>query len=94
MCAWSFMSQVSLTQEMDVTGVLKLRVIFGDDKAERLTLPSRPKTVDALIFQIKQKWDLAYDFRLQFEDPEFDNALISLVNMEDLPSSKATIKIV
>lgn len=94
MCAWSFMFQVSLTQEMDVTGVLKLRVIFGDDNAERLTLPSRPETVDALIFQIKQKWDLAYDFRLQFEDPEFDNALFNLVNMEDLPSSKATIKIV
>lgn len=79
---------------MDVTVVLKLRVIFGDDSAEKLTLPSCPKTVDALTFEIKQKWDLAYDFRLQFEDPEFHNALFILINMEDLPSSKATIKIV
>lgn len=55
-CVQGLMFQVSLTQEMDVTGVLKLRVIFGDDNAERLTLPSRPETVDALIFQIKQKW--------------------------------------
>lgn len=57
-------------------------------------LLTRPETVDALIFEIKQKWNLASDFCLQFEDPEFNNALFSLVNMEDLPSSKATIKIV
>lgn len=34
-----------------------------------------------------------YDFRFQFQDPEFENALSNLVNIEDLPS-KATIKIV
>lgn len=79
---------------MDVTDVLKLRVILGEDNVDKLILPSRPETVDALIFAVKQKWDLGYDFRLQFEDPEFDNALCNLVNMEDLPPSKATIKIV
>ncbi|KAK0141201.1 Sterile alpha motif domain-containing protein 3 [Merluccius polli] len=76
-----------------MTEALKLRVILDDVNAERLILPSRPETVNALIFEVKNKLNLAYDFRLQFQDPEFDNALCNLVNMEDLPS-KATIKIV
>uniref|UniRef100_A0A3Q3RC73 PB1 domain-containing protein n=1 Tax=Monopterus albus TaxID=43700 RepID=A0A3Q3RC73_MONAL len=78
---------------MGVTDVLKLRVILDDVSAERLILPSRPETVSALIFEVKNKLNLTYDFRLQFQDPEFDNALCNLVNIEDL-KSKATIKIV
>ncbi len=78
---------------MEATDVLKLRVILDDVSAERLILPSRPETVNALICEVKDKLNLAYDFRLQFQDPEFDNALRNLVNMEDLPS-KATVKIV
>lgn len=78
---------------MEATDVLRLRVILDDVNAERLILPSRPETVNALIIEIKNKLNLAYDFWLQFQDPEFDNALCNLVNIEDL-SSKATIKIV
>ena len=76
---------------MEVT-VLKLRVILDDVNAERLILPSRPETVNALILEVKNKLKLDYDFRLQFQDPEFDNALCNLIDIEDLPS-KATIKI-
>ncbi|KAL7852255.1 hypothetical protein SRHO_G00180400 [Serrasalmus rhombeus] len=72
---------------------LKLRVILDDENAEKLILPSRPETVNDLIFEVKNKLELTYDMRLQFQDPDFDNALCNLVNMEDLPS-KATIKIV
>ncbi|XP_076613244.1 uncharacterized protein LOC143336788 [Chaetodon auriga] len=75
------------------TDVLKLRVILDDINAERLILPSRPETVPAFISEMKDKLNLTYDFRLQFEDPEFNNAVNNLVNMEDLPA-KATIKIV
>lgn len=78
---------------MESIDVLKLRVILDDVNAERLVLPSRPETVHTLIFEVKNKLNLTYDFRLQFEDPEFDNALFNLVNIEDLPS-KATIKII
>ncbi|XP_069388840.1 sterile alpha motif domain-containing protein 3-like [Paralichthys olivaceus] len=78
---------------MDPNAVLKLRVILDDVNSERLILPSHPETVNALILEVKNKLNLAYDFRLQFQDPEFDNALCNLVNVEDLPS-KATIKIV
>ncbi|KAI3373747.1 hypothetical protein L3Q82_022343, partial [Scortum barcoo] len=81
------------TMQMEATDVLKLRVILDDVNAEKLILPSRPDTVNALIFVLKNKLNLGYDFRLQFQDPEFDNALCNLVNIEDLPS-KATIMIV
>ncbi|KAG9329019.1 hypothetical protein JZ751_008405 [Albula glossodonta] len=74
------------------TDVLKLRVILDEVNAERVILPSRPETVQALISEMKDKLNLTYDFRLQFEDPEFDNALNNLVNMEDLPA-KATVKL-
>lgn len=77
---------------MEAIDIVKLRVILDDVNAERLILPTRPETVNALILEVKDKLNLAYDFRLQFQDPEFDNALCNLVNIEDLPS-KATIKI-
>ena len=87
-----YVSGFSNTATM-ATDVLKLRVILDDVNAERVILPSRPETVQALISEIKDKFNLTYDFRLQYEDPEFNNALNNLVNMEDL-TAKATIKIV
>lgn len=59
---------------MEATDVLKLRVILDDVNAERLILPS-PETVNVLICEVKTKMDLDYNFRRQFQDPEFDNAL-------------------
>ena len=87
-----YVSGFSNTATM-ATDVLKLRVILDDVNAERVILPSRPETVQALISEIKDKFNLTYDFCLQYEDPEFNNALNNLVNMEDL-TAKATIKIV
>lgn len=78
---------------MATPDVIKLRVILDEVNAERLNLLSCPETVNALILELKNKMNLNYDFRLQFEDPEFGNALCNLVNIEDLPS-KATVKIV
>lgn len=78
---------------MEVTDILKLRVILDDINAERPILPSRPETVNAVIYEVKTKLNLSYDFRLQFQDPEFDNALCNLVNIEDLPS-RATVKVI
>lgn len=72
---------------------LKLLIILDDQNAEKLILPSPPETVDDLISEIKTKFDLLYDFRLQYEDPDFNNALCNLVNIEDLPSI-ATVKVV
>lgn len=79
--------------QMATPDVLKLRVIIDEDNAERLDLPSCPDTVNALISELKNKMNLNYDFRLQFQDPEFDHAVCNVVNVEDLPP-KATVKIV
>lgn len=58
---------------MEVIDVLKLRVTLDDVSAERLILSSRPETVNALIFEVKDNLNLTYDFHLQFQDPEFNN---------------------
>lgn len=71
---------------MEATDILKLRVILAYVNAERLILPSRPETENALICEV-DKLNVAYDFRLQFQDPEFDNALCNLVNMEGWQNS-------
>ncbi|CAL9694944.1 unnamed protein product [Knipowitschia caucasica] len=72
---------------------LRLRVVLGAENAEKFILPSYPETVDDLIKEIMTRFKLTFDFRLQFEDPDFDGALCNLVNIEDLPS-KATVKVV
>uniref|UniRef100_A0A3P9BV25 PB1 domain-containing protein n=1 Tax=Maylandia zebra TaxID=106582 RepID=A0A3P9BV25_9CICH len=78
---------------MEATGILKLRVILDKDNAEKLILPSRPNSVQALIDAIKSRLNFTFDFRLQFHDPDFDNALCNLVKIEDLPAI-ASVKVV
>ncbi|MEQ2177050.1 hypothetical protein GOODEAATRI_034528 [Goodea atripinnis] len=78
---------------MDAAGILKLRAILDNDNAERLILPSGPSSVQALIDEVKSRLKLTFDFRLQFHDPDFDNALCSLVVIEDLPGT-ASVKVV
>ncbi|KAL4000356.1 tRNA-splicing endonuclease subunit Sen54 [Sarotherodon galilaeus] len=78
---------------MEATGILKLRVILDKDNAEKLILPSRPNSVQALIDEIKSRLNFTFDFRLQFHDPDFDNALCNLVKIEDLPAI-ASVKVV
>lgn len=78
---------------MEATGILKLRVILDKDNAEKLILPSRPNSVQALIDEIKCRLNFNFDFRLQFHDPDFDNALCNLVKIEDLPAI-ASVKVV
>ncbi|MEQ2189391.1 hypothetical protein GOODEAATRI_024828 [Goodea atripinnis] len=78
---------------MDATEILKLRVILDNDNAERLILPSRPSSVQALIDEIKSRLNLTFDFRLLFHDPDFDYALCNVVVTEDLPGT-ASVKVV
>ncbi|CAI5678291.1 unnamed protein product [Oreochromis niloticus] len=78
---------------MEATGILKLRVILDKDNAKKLILPSRPNSVQALIDEIKSRLNFTFDFRLQFHDPDFDNALCNLVKIKDLPAI-ASVKVV
>uniref|UniRef100_A0A3B4VIB3 PB1 domain-containing protein n=1 Tax=Seriola dumerili TaxID=41447 RepID=A0A3B4VIB3_SERDU len=68
-----------------------LRVIEAD-RTRKLKLSSRPVSVDALIKILKEQLGLDCDFSLQYEDPDFDGKLTSLVDIEELPQ-KASVHI-
>lgn len=48
-----------------------------------MTMMPRPNTVDELINWFKKSAEPDYNFALQYEDPEFNNALC---NLTDIPS--------
>ncbi|GAA6101495.1 sterile alpha motif domain-containing protein 3-like [Tachysurus ichikawai] len=70
-----------------------LRVIVTDHDIRKVTLPSKPQTLDSLIEQLGQHLDLPYTFSLQYEDTEFNNALVNLTDIADLPD-KPTLKVI
>ncbi|MGH0141676.1 UNVERIFIED_CONTAM: hypothetical protein FKN15_045038 [Acipenser sinensis] len=71
---------------------LKLRVIVEADNIRKITLDTCPESVDDLKRILKDKLKLDADFSLQYEDPDFDGELISLVDIDELPQ-KATLKL-
>ncbi|MGH0159159.1 UNVERIFIED_CONTAM: hypothetical protein FKN15_049618 [Acipenser sinensis] len=71
---------------------LKLRVIVEAESIRKITLDTRPESVDDLKSILKDKLKLDADFSLQCEDPDFDGELISLVDIDELPQ-KATLKL-
>ncbi|KAK2872773.1 hypothetical protein Q8A67_022670 [Cirrhinus molitorella] len=56
-----------------------------------MTLSSRPASVEELKTKIKEKFDLAIDFTLSFQDPDFDGQLCSLLDIEELPQKAVLI---
>ncbi|MGH0186502.1 UNVERIFIED_CONTAM: hypothetical protein FKN15_033549 [Acipenser sinensis] len=71
---------------------LKLCIIVEADNIRKITLDTRPESVDDLKSILKDKLKLDVDFSLQYEDPDFDGELISLVDIDELPQ-KATLKL-
>lgn len=69
-----------------------LRVVISDDNIRKLMLSKRPDSIEDLKDQLKNQLSLQYDFKLQYEDEDFNNALCSLTEIGDLPE-KATLKI-
>lgn len=72
---------------------LVLRVIINDGNIRKLTFPEKPMSVKAFTDEVKEKLQLTCDFILQYEDPDFNNALCNLSDMGDLPY-KATLKVI
>uniref|UniRef100_A0A3P8SWX3 PB1 domain-containing protein n=1 Tax=Amphiprion percula TaxID=161767 RepID=A0A3P8SWX3_AMPPE len=68
-----------------------LHVHVSTDLVRKMTLSSRPESVDDLKIMIKEKFKLDFDFSLSYEDPDFDGQLCSLVDIEELPQ-KAVVK--
>lgn len=72
---------------------LMLRIVIDDDDIRKLTLNKRPDSVEELKTQLRDELSLQYDFRLQYEDPDFNNALCNLTQITDLPE-RATLKVI
>ncbi|KAM4592885.1 sterile alpha motif domain-containing protein 3-like [Odontesthes bonariensis] len=70
-----------------------LRIIFHDNDIRKITLSAKPHTLDSLLEQLEEKLGLQYKFSLQYEDPDFNNALVNLTDITDLPD-KPTLKII
>lgn len=70
-------------QEMEKT---TLQIIVNDTDIRKITLLGKPQTLDSLV----QQHEVVLD--LQYEDPEFNNALVNLTDIADL-SDKATLKV-
>ncbi|XP_041758648.1 uncharacterized protein LOC121586198 [Coregonus clupeaformis] len=85
------------TFQMEAEGsadqAIKLKVIINDNRIEKVVLPSQPDSLNELISTLKEKLHLKFDFCLLYEDPDFNNELFNLETIEDLPSPRATVKV-
>ncbi|KAI4889319.1 hypothetical protein NFI96_006061 [Prochilodus magdalenae] len=63
------------------------------DIVRKMTLSSRPESVDELKTMIKERFKLDFDFSLSYQDPDFDGQLCSLVDSEEL-LQKVVLKVI
>lgn len=70
-----------------------LHVHTSTDIVRKMTLSSRPESVDELKTMMKEKFKLDFDFSLSYEDPDFDGQLCSLLDIEELPQ-KSVLKVI
>uniref|UniRef100_A0A3Q2T7Y7 PB1 domain-containing protein n=1 Tax=Fundulus heteroclitus TaxID=8078 RepID=A0A3Q2T7Y7_FUNHE len=74
--------------------LMKLRIILGSNNAEKLTIESgMPKYVEDLSSEIKRKFDIEGDIRLQYMDSDFDNEFVNLNQISDI-QDKSIVKII
>lgn len=76
------------------TSAMLLRVIVSLQEIRRVTLQDVPSSVDELCTVLRNTLGLRGNFLLQFEDPDFGNELCNLTDMKDLPTERATLKVV
>lgn len=70
-----------------------LHVHTSTDIVRKMTVSSRPESVDELKTMMKEKFKLDFDFSLSYEDPDFDGQLCSLLDIEELPQ-KTVLKVI
>lgn len=70
-----------------------LRVIVNENDIRKITLHSKPQTLETLMEHLEEKLGLPYKFSLQYEDADFNNALINLTDIADLPE-RPTLKVI
>lgn len=78
---------------MAVQQKLTIRVIVSEGDIRKMTMTTRPDTLEDLIGWLKGTLQTNYSFTLQYQDPEFQNELCNLTGLSELPE-KPTIKII
>ncbi|KAK0155369.1 Sterile alpha motif domain-containing protein 3 [Merluccius polli] len=73
--------------------MMLLRVIVSPQEIRRVTLQEVPPSVDELCVVLGNTLGLRVKFLLQFEDPDFGNELCNLTDIKDLPTERATLKV-
>uniref|UniRef100_A0A8C5H7E1 PB1 domain-containing protein n=1 Tax=Gouania willdenowi TaxID=441366 RepID=A0A8C5H7E1_GOUWI len=72
----------------------KIWIVINADDVRKMTLEKRPQTLEELQQKVKEKCTITEDFHLMYEDPDFNNQLCNLENIEDLPQERATLKVI
>ncbi|XP_062846517.1 uncharacterized protein LOC134307500 [Trichomycterus rosablanca] len=80
-------------KEMTAHQKMTLRVILTEADIRKVTLNTRPATMEDLICKLKESLGLDYNCSLQYKDPEFNYELCNLTDIEDLPE-KPTVKVI
>ena len=70
-----------------------LRVIITEKEIRRLSIENIPASVEELNQVLQTNLGLRGGFILQFEDPDFNNQLCNLTDINDLPVERATLKV-
>ncbi|KAL6487682.1 hypothetical protein MHYP_G00043080, partial [Metynnis hypsauchen] len=79
---------------MAVKRPAKLRVILTPDDTRKLILPDGiPKTMGELMDEVSKLCALSGNFRLQYQDRDFGDALVNLTSTTELEDF-ATIKVI
>ncbi|XP_063062298.1 uncharacterized protein LOC134455202 [Engraulis encrasicolus] len=71
-----------------------LRVGISPGRFRRVQLRSVPESVDHLKDILREMLELEGEFSLQFEDPDFENALTDLQSIDELPPDRSVLKVV
>lgn len=71
-----------------------LRVIISENEIRHLSVEDIPASVEELYQVLRTNLGLRGGFILQFEDPDFNNQLCNLTDIEYLPAERATLKVV
>lgn len=72
---------------------LTMRVIVSEGDIRKMTMTTKPDTLEDLIRWLKDALQANYNIALQYQDPEFNNELCNLTDVSELPE-KPTIKII
>lgn len=75
------------------SSMMLLQVIVSPQEIRCVTLQNVPPSVDDLCIVLCNTLGLRGNFILQFEDPDFGNELCNLTDIKDLPTERATLKV-